>query len=217
MFPPGRAWRTSMQAKHSKRFNGTWMTWGDTQTRRKSRAPDLAGDLKRRRRAPTILDNAGVGDCQANGAVETADIRGTRAYFPTGVLLSIGRQVHRISPRHAELVGLAVHVLSKYGVGKGGRTGYERMKGSCTPMSFLSLGNNCSSNLIRPCRTEDKIEGERGLCSFWVICWRTGVDRMVCKGGAQQQHPPSAMWDMTEGRGCQRACEGPRVPVEWGP
>lgn len=109
-------------------------------------------EVKIRREARTTLEHSGMGDCQAKGAAERVD------------------QACREQVEHA------TGVISKYVVGAGGRTGYERAMGTPCSHEIVEVGQtSAASNRRGPKHMRNTRKAHAGgRIRLGREYWRTG-------------------------------------------
>ena len=103
---------------------------------------DLVKAIKDKRKGETMIEHSKVYDSQSNGLVERA-IQTVEGLTRT-LKMSLERKINKCIPsRHPIMTWLIEHVadlLSKYGVGKDGRTAYERIRGKRYHGEMIEFG-----------------------------------------------------------------------------
>ena len=136
----------------------------------------LQQEIKSKRSDRTILENSPVGESQSNGVAERAvraianQVRTMRSAWKSRV----GVEFPATHPVTAWLVSHAGDMLTKFQVGKDGKTGYERARGKRYHRELVEFGEKVFFRSGKLDKSR-KIEPRWSEGVFLGMSWRTGV------------------------------------------
>ena len=136
----------------------------------------LQEEVKSRRRDRTVLENSPVGESQSNGVAERAvqslgdHVRVLRLALANRVGVKFGAK----HPVTSWLVAHAADLISKFQVGKDGKTSYERARGKPFTKELVEFGE-CVFYRAGKLDVRHKLEPRWQEGVFLGLCWRTGA------------------------------------------
>jgi hypothetical protein len=170
-------------------------------------------EVKARREQETTLENSPVGCSRSNGIAERAvQALGEQVRVMRSALRHrVGRVFSAGHPVTMWLVEHAADVMTKYQVGKDGKTAYERIKGKAYKKEMVEFGEVVHYRLGKRIGKMEKLEVRWGRGVFLGVIWRTGealigTSEEVVKASCVKRMSEESRWDggrIEKIRGCR--------------
>ena len=129
---------------------------------------DVVKEIQRRRAQKTIIEHSPVRESQANGVAERAvqHIEGIVRTLKLALKKNISREIPCTHPIITWLVEHSADLINKFGIGRGGRTAYERLKGKAYRGEMMEFGSGVYYRV--PGTPEGGLMAERWLEGVWL-------------------------------------------------